>query len=274
MKRSAKRILNDLWQQLREDHLAHGAAALAFYMALALFPGAIFALSCVPHLPIPHLQQAVTDLVHQTLPSASADVLVKSALSAGGRGRLLWFGLLFALWSASSGISGVIRQLNIVYEVTESRSFLRLRGLAALLSLAFFSLIVAALSLAVFGGVLQSSIGDRLGWSDGLLATFAALRWVIIVFALHFAFALTYHLGPNLERRFKLFTPGSIVATAALVVASAALRIYVSNFSTVNALYGGLGAVIVLLIWLFTAGWVILLGGELNVAVRRERLRT
>jgi membrane protein len=269
----AKRLLKHLWHELSDDHVAHGAAALAFYMALALFPGALFSLSVMPSLPIPHLQQAMTDLIHQTLPGASADVLMKGAQSATGRGRLLWFSSLFAMWSASSGVSGIIRQLNIVYEVQESRSFLRLRGLAAFLALAFFGLLVAAVSLAVFGGMLQSYMGDRLGWSQTLLTTFAVARWVVIVSALHFAFALVYYLAPNVKHPFTLFTPGSVAATVTLLLGSGALKLYVARFSTVNALYGGLGAVIVLLVWLFVAGWVILFGGELNDVVARERAR-
>ena len=266
-------MLIHLWHELNEDHVAHGAAALAFYMALALFPGAIFALSILPYLPIPHLQQAVTDLIHQTLPGASADVLLKSALSTHVHGHLVWLSLLFAMWSASSGVSSIIRQLNVVYEVKEDRSFLRLRGLAALLTLAFFVLLLAAVSLAVFGGMLQSYLGDRFGWSQALLMTFATLRWLVIVSALHLAFALVYYLGPNAKHPFTLVTPGSVAATAALLLVSGALKLYVSRFSTVNALYGGLGAVIVLLVWLFFAGWVILFGGELNDAVARERAR-
>lgn len=269
--RTGQLVLKRLWRGLIEDHVAHGAAALAFYMALALFPGALFGLSVLPLLPIPNLQQASTDLIHQALPGASADVLVKSTLSATGHGLLLWFSLPFAIWSASSGVSGVIRQLNVVYDVEEDRSFLRLRGLAVLLALAFFVLVVSAVSLAVFGGMLQSYIGDRLGWSQALVVMFAVLRWIVIVFALHFAFALVYFLGPNVKHPFKLLTPGSVAATALLLLASGGLKLYVSRFSTVNALYGGLGAVIVLLVWLFFAGWVILLGGELNDVISRER---
>lgn len=266
-------MLKQLWQELNEHHVAHGAAALAFYMALALFPGAIFALSLLPYLPIPHLQQAVTDLIHQTLPGASADVLLKSAVSTHVRGHLVWLSLIFAMWSASSGLSSIIRQLNVVYEVKEDRSFLRLRGLAVLLTLAFFALLLAAVSLAVFGGMLQSYLGDRFGWSQALLMTFATLRWLVIVSALHLAFALVYYFGPNVKHPVTLVTPGSVAATAMLLLASGALKLYVSRFSTVNALYGGLGAVIVLLVWLFSAGWVILFGGELNDAVARERAR-
>ncbi len=266
-------MLKHLWHELNEDHVAHGAAALAFYMALALFPGAIFALSILPYLAIPHLRQAVTDLIHQTLPGASADVLLKSALSTHVHGHLGWLSLLFAMWSASSGVSSIIRQLNVVYEVKEDRSFLRLRGLAALLTLAFFALLLAAVSLAVFGGMLQSYLGDRFGWSQALLMTFATLRWLVIVSALHLAFALVYYLGPNVKQAFPLVTPGSVAAPAALLLVSGALKFYVSRFPSVDALYGGLGAVIVLLVWLFFAGWVILLGGELNDAVARERAR-
>jgi membrane protein len=261
-----KRHCRALWREIQDDQLSNGAAALAFYMVLALFPLAIFGLSVLPYLQVENLEQAVMDLVSEALPRSAADLLtntVRSVVSQRSSG-LLSFGFVFALWSATSGLHGLMQQLNVVYEVEEERTFLRARALALVLTVAFFGLVVGALGLITCGGMLQEYIGNHLGWSGGLRMTFAGLRWVIIILALHSAFSLIYHLGPNLHRRFEFVTPGSAAATVAMLLASLAFKSYVNRFSDYDALYGSLGAVIVLLLWLFAAGWVILFGAELN----------
>ncbi len=268
---AGKRFCADLWRELNDDQISNGAAALAFYMVLALFPLAISCLSILPYLQIEDLQQTVTDLVKDALPGSAADLLtgtVESVVSQR-RGGLLWFSSAFAIWSATSGLHGLMQQLNVVYEVEEQRTFLRARGLALVLTVAFFGLVVGALALITCGGMLQTYIGNNLGWSPVLRLAFAALRWVIIIGALHFAFSLIYYLGPNLRRRFELITPGSVAATVALLLASLAFKTYVNEFSSYDVVYGGLGAMIVLLLWLFAAGWVILFGAELNDVVAR-----
>lgn len=267
-----KKLGKDLLQQIRDDHLPNGAAALAFYMVLAIFPAAIFGLSLLPYLPIPNLEQAIMDAVRQALPGRAADMLTSTidGVLSHRSGGLLSFGFLFTIWSASNGLYAVMQQLNVVYDVAERRPFVKARAIALLLTLSFFVLVVGAFGLIVFGGMLQSYVGDHLGWSAGLRVVFAVLRWIIIVAAVHLAFALVYYLGPNVEQRFVLVTPGSVFATVALLVASFGFKLYVSSFANFDAVYGSLGAVIILLMWLFVAGWVILLGGEINELVQRQ----
>jgi membrane protein len=268
-----KHCCRSLWRELNDDQIANGAAALAFYMVLSLFPCAIFSLSVLPYLPIANLQQAIMDLVREVLPNNAADLLTSTVQSVMSRRRygVLSFAFLFTLWSATSGLHGLMQQLNVVYEVEEERSFLRARGLALLLTAAFFGLVLGAFALIIFGGMVQTYVGSHLGWSQGLLLLFAGLRWTIIISALHFAFSLIYYLGPNLKQPFVLITPGSLVATLLLLGISMAFKLYVNRFSDYDALYGSLGAVIVLMLWLFAAGWVILFGGELNDVLRRDQ---
>jgi membrane protein len=268
-----KHCCKSLWREVNEDQISNGAAALAFYMVLSLFPCAIFSLSLLPYLPIPNLQQAILDLVREVLPDNAADLLTSTVQSVISRRRtgVLSFAFLFTLWSSTSGLHGLMQQLNVAYEVEEERSFLKARGLALLLTMAFFGLVVGAFALIICGGMVQDSVGEHLGWSQGLLALFAGLRWVIIISALHFAFALIYYLGPNLRQPFVWITPGSVAATLLLLGVSMGFKLYVNRFSDYDALYGSLGAVIVLLLWLFAAGWVTLFGAELNDVLRRDR---
>lgn len=262
-----------LLTEAKRDQLGNGAAALAFYMMLALFPAAIFGLSLLPYLPIPHLQQAILDLMGQLLPESAADLFtstVESILSQRN-GGLLSFGFLFAIWSASTGMYAVMQQLNVVYDVREQRPFWRARSTALLLTLLFFALVTATFALVIFGGMIQDWLAERLGFSAALRLSFAVFRWVVIAFALLCAFALVYRFAPHQQARLKLFSPGNIVAAAAFLAASFGFRVYVSRFATYNTTYGSLGAVIVLLLWLFMAGWVILIGGELNHVIETNR---
>ncbi len=158
----------------------------------------------------------------------------------------------------------IMQHLNITYDVKEGRSFIRARATALVLSLLFGVLVLAAFSLIVLGGIVQDWIGNQFGFTRALLAFFVAFRWVIIVLALLLAFAIVYHYAPNLERRFKLITPGSVFGVVMLIFTSLVFSFYTRNFADYNAAYGSIGAVIILMLWLYMAGLVILIGSEIN----------
>jgi len=261
-----------LKQELSDDQVFNGAAALAFYLTLAVFPALILTLATIPYLPIEHVDQAIMDLLGQTLPEEAAQALagVVTEISSHRRAGLLSFGIIVTLWAASSGMNAVMQQLNITHGVRESRSFIRVRATALFLSLLFIVLVLGSLSLVVLGGVIQSWIGDRWGYSGALLAFFALLRWAIIGLGLILTFSVIYHFGPDIERRFRLFTPGGLVAAVLLAVASVAFSFYANHFAEYDATYGSIGAVIVLMLWLYLAGLVILVGSVVNE--RRQRL--
>ncbi len=263
--------MHDLLREVEEDHTATGAAALAFYLMLALFPAAIVVLSLVPYLPVPHIDQAIMDLLRQALPGPAAQLFTGTvqAVVSHRSGSLLSFGLVFTLWSASRGMNAVIEQLNEAYDVKETRPFWKTWALALVLTLLFVVLIIGAFALVVFGGVLQSWIGNHLGRSVGLLAVFGAFRWVVIGLSLLLGFSMVYYLGPDVRQRFHLVTAGSVFGTVAIALASLGFRLYVTHFSDYSAVYGSLGAVIVLLMWLFITGWILLLGAELNALIEQ-----
>ena len=261
-----KPFVRQLYAELERDRVADGAAALAFYMMLAAFPAAIFGLSLLPYLPVPHLQQAIFDLLYQLLPRATVELFtstVSSIVSERNSG-LLSFGLLFAMWSGSSGVYAIMQQLNAVYGVREVRPFWRARAVALGLTLLFLALVVGTFGLVIFGGVIQSWIADQFGWSSALRVFFVVFRWAVIAAALLGAFGVVYRVGPSERQPFKWFGVGNWAATAGFLLASFGFKVYVSQFGNFNATYGGLGAAIVLLLWLFIVGWVVLLGAEIN----------
>jgi len=263
---SSTQFFKDLWSEIQKDNVFNGAAALAYYWILAVFPGMIFLLSLLPYVPVANLERAIMDLLGQALPQEAASLFtgVVQDLTSSSSGGLLSFGLAFALWSASSGMYALMQQLNITYDVVEGRSFIKARSVALLLVIVFLVLVIGAFSLIVFGGVLQDWIGSMIGYSDALLAFFAVFRWIIILCLILLAFAAIYYLGPDVEQKFQFVTPGAVIGAALLVGASLVFSYYVSRFSDYSATYGSLGAVIILLLWLYLAGLVILIGSEFN----------
>jgi membrane protein len=187
------------------------------------------------------------------------------------RGGLLSFGFAAALWSSSTGMYAFMRQLNVAFNVAERRPFLKARLTALLLTLLFCVLVLGAFSLIVLGGVLQDWIGSHVGFSTPMLAAFAIFRWIVIVSGLLLAVAAIYRLAPNRRQPFRLFTAGGITATTLLVGTSFAFSVYTANFAHYSAVYGSVGAVVVLMLWLYFAGLVILVGAEINVVIERAK---
>ncbi len=269
---SIKQFAIDLYNGISNHNVFNGAAALAYYLFLSIFPAAIVLLSILPYLPIPHLEQAIMDLLAQALPKQSADLftgIVNSVVSRR-RGGLLSFGIVFVLWSASSGLSAIMQQLDITYEVQDSRPYWKFRGTALLLMVLFLILVIGGFSLIIFGGVIQDRLIGLLGNSKPLLILFATVRWIIVVVCLLLAFAMVYYFGPDVEQKFRFISPGSVFGVVLLALASLGFQYYVTHFSNYSLTYGSIGAVIILQLWLYISGMVLLLGGEVNVLYERS----
>ena len=259
----------DLWKELNEDNVFNGAAALAFYLTLAIFPALIFLLNLLPYLPIPDQSDQIYGLLRQAMPSDAASALtdtVKGIVSQKRQG-LLSFGAIFTLWAAMSGMYAIMQQLNITYDVVEGRSLVKVRLTSLLLTVCFAGCLVGAFTLILVGDQIHGFLANHLGYGSIFTALFEVLRWSIIALALSTAFALTYYYGPDVKQNFRFITPGSVMGVIVLGAASLGFKVYVENFASYNATYGSIGAVIVLMLWLNIAGLVILFGSEVNALV-------
>ena len=156
----------------------------------------------------------------------------------------------------------------------ERRPFWKVQGIALILMLLFVLLVIGSLSLVIFGGVVQSWLASMIGWSQPLLIFFATLRWVIIGISLLLALALIYRFGPDVDVKFRFISPGNVVAATLIALVSIGFQFYVMAFGrNYNATYGSLGAMIILMLWLYLAGIAILVGCEINTILRREKSR-
>jgi membrane protein len=269
---SFKQFGRDLNHEISEDNVFNGAAALAYYLTLAIFPAMIVMLAVIPFLGIDNLDRAIMDLLNQALPGDAAKMFtgVIRDITQGKEGGLLSIGLLFTLWAASNGMYAIMQQLNITYDVKEERSFFKVRAIALGLTILFGLTILLSFALVVAGGQAQDWLASRLNWGPVITTLFAVARWLVIGVGLSMGFAVIYYWGPNVEQKFRLITPGSVLGTVLLALASLGIKTYVSNFGNYDATYGSLGAMIILMLWLYVTGLVILLGSEINALVEHN----
>ena len=184
-----------------------------------------------------------------------------------GAGKLT-FGVLFALYSGSGGVTQMMSTLNAAYEVREGRSWLKVHLIAVGLTVAMSMLVIAALFLVFGGGRLVDFIGKALGMNSAFLAVDVVLQWLLALGFVVFAFAVIYYFGPDVkERHWYWITPGSVVGVTLWAIASAAFRGYLHFFNSYSKTYGSLGAVMILMLWFYITGLAFLVGGQINSTI-------
>lgn len=258
------RALLMLVKRIWEDDIFGLAAQLAYFFLLSLFPLLIVLVSLIPYLPIK--QEEMLWVVADFAPGQTMAFIETNLneIMSHQNGTLLSFGILATIWSASNGMNALIRALNKAYEVKESRSFVVARGMAILFTFALVFVFLVALLLPVFGKQIGMFLFAKLGLSSQFLAFWNMMRWLMSALIIYLVFLAVYWIAPN--KKFKCIeaSPGAFFATVSWLVVSFGFSYYVSNFGNYSAMYGSIGAVIVLLIWFYLTGVTILLGGEIN----------
>ena len=264
-------------REFRDDNLMDWAAALTYYAVLALFPALIALVSIVGLFGDPDgTTEALSEVVSDLGPDSAADTFrgpIESITANRSTAGMLFFaGLAVALWSASAYVGAFIRASNVIYEVEEGRPFWKLRPLQITVTLVMV-LLAALVSLAlVLSGPLATSVGDAAGVSDSLVDTYRFAKWPLLALVVLLMVSLLYYASPNVKLPgYRWITPGSVLALALWVVASAAFGFYVGNFGSYDKTYGTLGGVVTFLIWLWITNIALLLGAELNAELERSR---
>jgi membrane protein len=178
--------------------------------------------------------------------------------------HFLTLGLMFTIWTASSGFAAIIDGLDVVYRVRETRPVWKTRPIALGLTLLAGSLLLVAVGLMVEGTYFGMWFASRLDLNPAVLTAWRYLRWGIAIIFGVFAVQLLYHFGPDVKQRFRDSLTGAIVAVMTWVGLSYLLGSYFRHFENLDKTYGPLGAVIGLYVWFYLSGFAILLGGEIN----------
>ncbi len=267
-----KELGRRVWGGMNENDLLNRAYELAYNFLLAVFPMLLVLLallgifasegSTLRNDLFYYFQVALPPSAYQ-LVTHTLDEIVRA--SGGGK---LTFGLIFALYSGSAGMTQLMTTLNAAYAVRERRSWIKIHLISLGLTLAISILIIAALFLVVGGGYVLNLVAQHFGMSAVAYVGVKVVQWVFALAFVVFAFAVIYYFAPNIyEQHWYWITPGSLVGVVIWVAASAGLRLYLHFANSYSKTYGSLGAVMILMLWFYVTGLAFLIGGQINATI-------
>jgi membrane protein len=266
---SVRELARRVWREMSDDEVTDRGAALAYYFLFALFPALLFLTALLGLLPLPGLMDRLINYVDQALPGDAASLVQRTLdeIRAGARGGLLSIGALAALWAGSNGMASIMTALNVAYDVEDTRPWWKRRALSIVLTLGFALFILTALVLLVFGPRIGAAVASGLGLGTLFTLAWSILNVPIVVGFVLVGIALVYFFAPAAEQHWRWVTPGSVLALVLWLAMSFGLRLYVARFADYSATYGSIGGVILLMLWLYLTGVVLLVGAEINAEI-------
>lgn len=264
-------VLNRARKESTRDNIPLVAAGVAFYLLLSLFPLLLAAISIFGLVVEPsELERSMAQLFAALPPEARGVVESQLHTIASAAGRGLQLGLVLsiavALWTASSGMSNLMKALSLAYD-EKPRGFVKGRALALVLTLGGILLLGVALAI-IIGAPIVYRFLDLPSWA---LVVAQVVQWALLAALFILGLGVLYHFGPNRQRPdWTWVSPGALLATALLLLISLGFSFYVSRFGSYNETYGAIGGVIVLLLWLYFAALAVLLGAELNAEAEQR----
>lgn len=258
-------------KELQDDRATGLAAEQAFYYMLALFPMAILFLSLLSYFSID--QSEALTFIYSLLPDDTALFVETTIMSivAEAHGGLLTFGIIGTIWSASTGINAFIRAMNEAYDVEKSRPFWQARLLSIGLTFGLIISFLLIFLLFIFGEVILRTITNFFFLPSETEQLIQIVRWIATIFIMISLLSCMYYLAPNKKIRFRDVFPGAIAATVMWQIVSYGFSFYVNNFGNYSSTYGSLGAVIVLMMWLFLTGLALVTGGKVNAFMLKHK---
>lgn len=269
MKIVLKAFLKKLYEKSIKDDIFSSAAQVAFYLSFAIFPLLLFLVTLLGIVlgSAHHFRADLFSYLARIMP-ISAFELVRHTVDeviANRSGDKLTVGLLVALWSASAGVNSLRNALNRVYGFEETRAWWKTRGISLSFTFVLTVLITVALAIVFYGWQVISFFFSLVSIEVSSPFVLVVLQWTITLVVLLIVFELLYNVLPC-RKPFRWFwiTPGATVGILLWLLLSNGLRTYLAYWNSYDRTYGSIGAVIILMLWLYLTSLVILIGGMIN----------
>jgi len=258
LKRTAKEVIADDVPSL--------AAQQAYYFFFALFPALLALISIASFFPVANLVDEIVNMLSRVAPRDVIAIVADQVeqISQSRTGGILTIAFLFTLWSSSNALLSMVTTLNAAYDITESRPWWKTRLIAIGLTIGMAVFILVSMTLIIAGPSLAERLASDLGLGDAFEWTWKIVQWPLVFLLVSTAIALVYYFAPDARQEWVWITPGSLVATVLWLAVSLGLKFYISTAGDYNETYGAIGGVMVLMLWFYLSGLVILLGAELN----------
>lgn len=263
-------FLDKLLHGILEDEVPAVGGQLTYFLILSIFPFLIFFLNILSYTSI--AQEEILENFLIVLPTETQILLkgIVREIVGYSSETLLSLGIILSLWTGSLGITAIIRAVNKAYDVEKRRPYWKLKGLAIIFTIALAFVLIIVLSMLVFGEIIGQKIFAIFGATHIFYHIWEFFRIIIPVFSMVIIFALLYKFSPTpeegLDIKLKDTIPGALFAAIGWIITSMIFSFYVNNFGNYSKTYGSLGGIIILLIWLYIASIMIILGGEINGA--------
>ena len=264
-------VFGFFFRGMQKGYIATRASAISFSFFLAIFPFLIFLFSIIPFIPIVNFQQTLLNLFEDFLPEmvwATVSETITDIITRPRSGVLI-LNFLLALYFSARGMKSLIEAFNNTFHDIESRKTMKQYIVSFFLIIIISFLLIIAIGLMTFGfKLLKLALPDIIVNAHFFVFLLQILRWLIILLVLFLAISSMYYLAPSRNERFRFITAGSTLSTLLIVLTTQGFNFYVDNFSRYNALYGSIGTLLVVMLWIYSNAFVLLIGFELNASIR------
>lgn len=254
---------------LEKGAITTRASSIAFNFFLAFFPALIFFFTLIPYIPIDNFQEILLQLLGEVLPSSTNEAAFGTLddIISNPRGGLLSFGFILALYFSTNSINSLMEAFNSSYHISENRGMWKQRIIAVGLTLALSFMLILAIAIIVFTQIASAYFVDLGLLKESSIILIKVGKWVTLLMFLFLGLSLLFQYAPAKKSYWQFFSPGAILATLFIVITSLGFGYYIDHFGQYNKLYGSIGTLIVILLWMYFNAMVMLIGFELNASL-------
>ncbi|MBU3142627.1 YihY/virulence factor BrkB family protein [Clostridium sp. CF012] len=263
--------LKRLVSRVIDDDITALAAQVTYYLLLSFFPFLLLLLSMLGYSDLK--SNDVLVYLSQIMPKSTFDLIYTTVIDVFDKtsGNLVSLSIIGLLWTGSSGFRAIIKALNKAYDEKETRPYWKTLIISVLFMVGLALVIIGAVALVVFGQMIGGVIVNKFHVSSKFILNWDIIRYVVTLIGMVFIFASLYHFTPCRRMTWREVMPGATFSTLGWLLSSLGFAYYVNNFNNYSSVYGGIGGVIVLMLWLYITSIIILLGGELNAQLAFDR---
>ena len=254
---------------LQEGAITTRASSLAFNFFLAFFPSIIVFFTLIPYIPISGFQETLMEILSNILPPSTNEATFKTLddIINNQKGGLLSIGFILALYFSTNGMSSLIQAFNSSYHIRENESILKHQLLSIILTIILSALVFLTIILIIFGKAAILYLIEYEIISQNQITLLNIAKWVILTFMLFIGITTIFNFGHSIKSRTKIFSPGALLATLFIILTSVVFSYYIDNFSQYNKIYGSIGTLIIILLWIYFNAIILLIGFELNASI-------
>ena len=264
------------FQGIFQGYLTARASSIAFSFFLAIFPMVIVFFTLIPFIPIDNFQEILLSFIENILPEQTKDIIRQTLVDIIERPRsgLLSLTFVLAIVFATNGFDSIIGAFNTTYHTIETRSWIKQKLISTLLFFIISVIIIISIAMITTGSYfLKFLVEQHILTSSITFYLLESVKWLILIAMFFFTISFIYYLAPAKASKFRFISAGSSPATLLSVIASLGFNYYVQNFSSYNALYGSIGTLLIILIWIYFNAIILLIGFELNASIQSARLK-